>query len=87
LIHPYFDDFDENHPLLEVYQRVEAAARERGLGVTQGLPYFEGRSPRTIWVSLFDSHPNREGHRILAQALRDGLKSLPASCWAIPNRS
>jgi len=84
LIHPYFDDFDASHPLLEVYQRVEAAARERGLSVTQGFPYFEGRSPRTIWVSLFDSHPNREGHRILAQALHDGLKRLPASCWTIP---
>jgi lysophospholipase L1-like esterase len=87
LIHPYFDHFDDGHPFLEVYERVEAAARKRNLGVTQGLPYFEGVSPWSIWVSLFDGHPNREGHAILARALHEGLRELPESCWKLPRGS
>jgi lysophospholipase L1-like esterase len=83
LIHPYPDHFDDSHPYLRVYERVEKAARERGLGVTQGFPHFEGRSAWEIWVSLFDSHPNREGHAILARALYGGLKGLPDRCWEI----
>ena len=38
--------------------------------------------PEPLWVSLFDPHPNRDGHAILTDALIGGLKELPARCWA-----
>jgi lysophospholipase L1-like esterase len=87
LIHPYPDHFDDSHPYLPVYERVERAARERGLGVTQGFPYFEGRSARSTWVSLFDAHPNRDGHAILARALHEGVAGLPDRCWETRTRN
>ena len=83
LLHPDLWDLDEGHPYLEVYARVERAAVERGLTVSQGFPYVEGRDARALWVSLFDRHPNREGHALLAEALYDGLMRLPPECWEI----
>jgi lysophospholipase L1-like esterase len=84
LIHPQLARLDEEHPYLEVYDRVGRAALERGLSVTQSFPYFVEHAPRrerALWVSLFDPHPNRRGHALLAEALHEGLKQLPPECW------
>jgi lysophospholipase L1-like esterase len=84
LVHAHVGELDEGHPYLEVYDRVEAAALDRGLSVSQSYPYFARKYPgneQALWVSLFDPHPNREGHALLAEALHDGLKQLPAECW------
>ena len=63
-------------------EQVEAAARERGFTVTQTFPFFEGRDPTQLRLSYFDSHPNADGHEILATALLQGLRELPERCWA-----
>jgi len=47
---------------------VAGAERERGLMVLESLSYFEGRDEQDLWVDLFDPHPNREGHKVLARA-------------------
>lgn len=82
LLHTDLVDLDERHPYLEAYDRVERAARERGLTVSQSFPYFErhGGDPEELWVSLFDPHPNRVAHILLADALQDGLAQLPPEC-------
>jgi lysophospholipase L1-like esterase len=84
LIHTHLGQLDQRHPYLEVYDRVERAAIERGLSVGQSFPYFEAlesKRARALWVSLFDPHPNREAHALLADALQDDLKRLPRECW------
>jgi len=69
------------HPERRIYDRVEAAARERGLAVARSFPYFRGLRAADLWVNAFDLHPNARGNAILARALHDGLRALPESCW------
>jgi hypothetical protein len=38
-------------------------------------------------VSYVDSHPNGEGHRILAHELYEGLMALPAECWELDRKA
>lgn len=81
LIHTQITDLDENHPFLDIYAKVEQAAKKFGLTVTQTFEAYEGRAPRPLWVNAFDLHPNREGHAILAAELLKGLDALPQNCW------
>lgn len=81
LIHTQMEALDDSHPYLEIYERVATAGTERGLRVTRSFPWFEGEAARDLWVSPFDSHPNRSGHAIYAQRLYTELRALPASCW------
>jgi len=82
LILTHLEDLtDGDHHYAGVYDLVADAAEERGLMVIESLSYFEGRDEKDLWVSLFDSHPNREGHEIFARALEDGLEALPSECF------
>ncbi len=82
LIHTGIAQLNRLYPFLDVMEQVEEAARERGFTVTQTFPYFEGRDPTRLRLNAFDSHPNADGHAILAEALLDGLRDLPPRCWA-----
>jgi lysophospholipase L1-like esterase len=72
---------DEDHPFTPVYERVANAARERELFPVPSFEAFLGREFRTLWVSPSNSHPNGEGHALLAEALLAGLRRLPERCW------
>jgi lysophospholipase L1-like esterase len=80
LIHTEIAHLRLFHPFAEVYDRVERAARRRGLSVTQSLPAFRWRDSGALRLGIFDGHPNAEGHRILAEALLEGLRDLPEAC-------
>jgi lysophospholipase L1-like esterase len=80
LIHAEIAHLRLFHPFTEVYERVERAARRRGLSVTQSLPTFRWRDPAALRLGVFDGHPNAAGHRILAEALLEGLRELPEAC-------
>jgi lysophospholipase L1-like esterase len=83
-VHTHLGQLDERHPYAEVYARVEAAALARGLSVSQSfdtLARDAAGDPDSLWVSLFDPHPNARGHALLADALYDGLGKLPAECF------
>ena len=60
---------------------VEAVFAELGIPVQETFSYHAWKRPEPYWVSRFDPHPNPEGHAILARALEDGLRALPAECW------
>ena len=45
----------------------------------QFLP--DTRDADTLRFSFANPHPNAAGHRLLAEALRDGLEALPPRCW------
>jgi hypothetical protein len=80
LIHPELTRLGDDHPMLKIYTRVADASRAHGLTVTSAYPYFRGRTELRLWVGAVDAHPNREGHRLLAQALYDGVRELPMQC-------
>jgi lysophospholipase L1-like esterase len=69
------------YPFRAIHRRVERAARERGLLVIDSFGAHRGQSARSLWVRPSDSHPNPRGHRILAEALYEGLKQAPRRCW------
>jgi lysophospholipase L1-like esterase len=83
LIHTSLGELGWLHPEQRIHAKLEAAARERGLTVTQSFPYFRGRRAAELWVRAFDQHPNREGNALLARALYDGLHALPEDCWRV----
>lgn len=83
LIHTHLKDLDERaHVYLPVYDRVEAAARARGLHPIPTYGFFANRRVAPLWVSFLDPHPSREGHALLAAALAAGLEALPHACWS-----
>jgi lysophospholipase L1-like esterase len=73
--------FEDRAWLDPIFARVEEAARAQGLHVTSSVPEFEGVDVESLWIARGDSHPNAEGHRLLAQALARGLAALPDVCW------
>jgi len=81
-LHTHLTVLTPEHPHLPVYERVAAAARERGLGVTESFSRFVGRDSEGLWVNAFDVHPNARGHEILAEALEAGLALLSPRCLA-----
>ena len=81
LIHTHFNELDEDHPYLPIYQMVVEAAEQRGLPVSPTFDRFSGVDPQTLRLHFADAHPNAEGHAILAQALAEGLSEMPMDCW------
>jgi lysophospholipase L1-like esterase len=81
LIHTQIYYLNFLHPFTKIYDRVAAAAAERGLTVTQSFPLFRSQDENALKVGVFDPHPNAAGHRILARALLEGLRTLPPHCW------
>jgi len=79
-LHPVMHQLRFGHPYGPVYDRVADAARERGLFVAYAHEYFRGRDIDEVRFGILDTHPNSEGHRILAEALVAGIRALPERC-------
>jgi lysophospholipase L1-like esterase len=80
LIHTALARLTAFHPMSTIYERVAEAARERGMYPVQSLPRFVGRAEAAVRVHAADSHPNRLGHQLLADALLEGIEDLPDDC-------
>jgi hypothetical protein len=80
-LHTHLVTLNFLHPLNGIYAKVAAAAEARGIFPIASLPAHLGRHDKSLWVNPYDSHPNVEGHRILADALLAGLATLPDDCW------
>lgn len=80
LIHTELAHLRFGHPFRDAYDRVERAAKARGLSVTPSFPAHRWRNADDLRVSARDGHPNREGHRVLTEALYEGLRELPSAC-------
>jgi lysophospholipase L1-like esterase len=80
-IHTHLTDLGPEHPYLEIYDRVEAAAAERGLPVRSAYAAHAGLHAPRLWVGFFDPHPNPAGHQVLASDLEQALTLLPERCW------
>jgi lysophospholipase L1-like esterase len=79
-IHAVMQQFNLAHPFERVYEHVAREARNRGLHVAHSLPAFRGRDAASVRFDVVDSHPNAEGHRLLAEALVEGVLALPPEC-------
>jgi D-alanyl-lipoteichoic acid acyltransferase DltB (MBOAT superfamily) len=49
-------------------------AREAGLVVIDMTGAYAGADLQSLWIAPWDSHPNADGHRLIAEKLYDGLK-------------
>ena len=81
-IHPRLQDLTWLHAFTPFYRQVAEAARARGLHVANGFDALRGEHAASLRFSEDDPHPNPEGHRLLAQALHDAIRALPAECLA-----
>jgi lysophospholipase L1-like esterase len=80
LIHTKLSELGWLYPWKRVTEHVGALTEERGMIAIQTYAAHAGLHEPSLWLSLMDPHPNAEGHRILAEALREGLYELPARC-------
>jgi lysophospholipase L1-like esterase len=81
LLHTQLHRLKGRHPYRRHYDALAGAARERGLPVVRSFPKFAGREPSSLWAQPGDTHPGPEAHRLLAEALGEGLRALPAHCF------
>lgn len=79
-IHPRLQDLSWLHAYTPFYDQVAQAARARGFHVASGFDALRGERASALRLSELDPHPNAEGHRLLAEALRDAILSLPPAC-------
>jgi lysophospholipase L1-like esterase len=68
----------ERYPLRGVHEQVAAEARKAGMHVLDVTQAFmaEGGDWRRWWVAPYDSHPNSEGHALIARYTLRFLDSL-----------
>jgi lysophospholipase L1-like esterase len=90
-IFPFLYGLDESYPFRSLHGMISDFCTERGIAVLDLFDAFEGRSDTDLWVHPSDQHPNREGHRIAAEALaafiqREDLlpKLAPTQTGSIP---
>jgi lysophospholipase L1-like esterase len=79
-VHPRLQDLSWLHPFTAFYAQVAEAARTRGFHVAIAFDALRGERAGSLRFSVADPHPNAEGHRLLALALRDAVLSLPRDC-------
>ena len=79
-IHPHLQDLSALHAFTPFYRQVADAGRARGFHVVDGFDALRGERAEILRLSRWDPHPNPEGHRRLAAALRDGIEALPQGC-------
>jgi hypothetical protein len=80
LVHTRLEALNWFHPYHDFYDAVVRSAEERGFSVVRSFEEHRGREATNLWVTAFDSHPNANGHALLAKAALRGLDAMPAEC-------
>ena len=57
-------------------RRFELEGSAAILGVYDMFPWFQGESVREITNSIVDTHPNAEGHRLIAEGMLEALTAM-----------
>jgi lysophospholipase L1-like esterase len=81
LLHTRLESLNFLHPYHVYYDALAAASEQRGFEVVRPFARFDGTEATSLWVTAFDAHPSARGHELLAEALSEGLGTLPESCW------
>jgi hypothetical protein len=69
VIFPVLFKLDGDYPLRGVCDCLERFCGENEIPVLSLLPAYTGKSAESLWVSVYNQHPNPEGHRIAADAI------------------
>lgn len=59
----------KKYPFKSVQEKVKASAEQAGLEYVNLLPAVAQESPRELWVTVPDPHPNAKAHRLFARHL------------------
>lgn len=73
---PYIIQLNDRHPPRPAYDEIVSFLESEGIPAVSAFDYFMGMNERGLWVSMFDGHPNAEGHQIMASAATDLLGRL-----------
>ena len=65
---------DENQPLFD-----DVVRHAHGVPVKDMGPWYEGLDESSLVNSKVDSHPNAEGHRVMAERMADDIVSYLAA--------
>jgi D-alanyl-lipoteichoic acid acyltransferase DltB (MBOAT superfamily) len=72
---PHTSNISKETELVTRKARQAEVAREAGMVVLDLTHAYDSVEPRTLWIAPWDSHPNAEGHRLLADALCRALRT------------
>ena len=73
VVFPMLYALDTDYPLLDVCNEIERFARDNGIEVHSLLPTYLGHDAPSLWVSMFNQHPNERGHALAAQSIYEFL--------------
>ena len=73
VIFPMLYELDADYPLLDVCNEIERFARDNGIVVHSLLPTYLGLDGPSLWVSMFNQHPNERGHALAAESIYEFL--------------
>lgn len=76
VVFPMLYELDGTYPLQRVCDEIERFARDNEIPVHSLLPTFRGMDASSLWVSIFDQHPNARGHEIAADSMYEFLVPL-----------
>lgn len=68
-VYPLLVNLDHDYPFTGIHRTVIAAAKEAGLYTLDTLPAYLGKDPTTLWVQIWNHHPNSAGQKIAADAV------------------
>ncbi|HEU4364910.1 MAG TPA: SGNH/GDSL hydrolase family protein [Candidatus Krumholzibacteria bacterium] len=71
---PHMMSIDAEPAKVAAVRRQMEIAREAGMVVIDMTDAYDGTDYRSLWIAPWDSHPNAEGHGLLADKLYDELK-------------
>jgi len=74
---PFVRTPDGSFDAASVHRQVAEAFQTRGVEVLDLLGVFQGHDPRTLIVNSHDMHPNEEAHKLIADAIWQGLYQSP----------
>jgi lysophospholipase L1-like esterase len=67
----------DDYPYRRIHDAVAELCDDKEIEHVDLLDRFRGLDENTLWVHPTDQHPNHEGQRLIAQGIRDYLKSHP----------
>jgi lysophospholipase L1-like esterase len=71
LVVPNLVQLNDHHPLTPAYETVMRFLTANRIPAVNAFDYFKGQRAGSLWINVFDAHPNAAGHVLLAQAAYD----------------
>jgi lysophospholipase L1-like esterase len=73
-VFPMLSQLGENYPYLGLHTMVNEVCAANAIEYVDLLPQVRGLDERTLWADRKDQHPNRLGHRLLAEGIFEYLR-------------